>query len=145
MSRSGSLRRAVGASVGLLVAGAAVGAALAVAVLAVWARVVDGRGRFPYLWEAFPLAGIIGAVLGGVLLPVAAWTILRHVSFGRIVAETTVGTLLGAMVAIVGGGDPLDVPAGALAGFLLAALQLRLRRPRTLKAGKDIEREPGAA
>ena len=131
MSRSGSLRRAAGASVGLLIAGAAVGAALAVGVLAVWGRVLDGPGGFPYVWDAFELAGVIGAALGGVLLPLAAWTILPHVSFGRIVAETTVGSLLGAVAAIVAGVDPLVVPLGALAGFGIAVLQLRLRNCRT--------------
>lgn len=131
MSRSGRLLRAAGASVGLLLAGAAVGAALAVGVLAVWGRVVDGPGGFPYVWDAFELAGVIGAALGGVLLPLVAWTVLPHVSFGRIVAETTIGSLLGAVVAIVAGSDPLEVPVSALAGFGIAVLQLRLRNRRT--------------
>jgi hypothetical protein len=137
MYRNGSLRRAAGASVGLLLTGAAVGAALAVGVLAVWGRVLDGPGGFPYVWDAFELAGVIGAALGGVLLPLTAWTILPHVSFGRIVAETSVGALLGAVAAIVADTDPLSVPLGALAGFGIAVLQLRLRRPRKLQSGQD--------
>jgi hypothetical protein len=134
----------VGASVtaGLLLTGAAVGAALAAGILAVVGLVVDGPGGFPYIRAAFGLAAAFGALIGGVGLPVVAWGWLRHVALGRVVLETGIGTVLGGLIGFVGSGlRPLPGAAGALAGFLLAAVQLRVRRPPSRPPARPPQRE----
>ena len=108
------VQRAVGASIGLLLTGALVGAGVGVGVLAVWGLLADGRGGFPYVWFAFEFAATVGAVLGGILLPLVTWTVLPHVAFGRILVETAVGTVAGAAFAILVAGfaNPLAAVLG---------------------------------
>ena len=126
------VQRAVSASVGLLVTGALLGAGVGVGVLEVWGLMVDGPGGFPYVWFAFEYAAEVGAVLGGVLLPLVTWTILPNVAFGRIFVETTIGTAAGAALAILDGGlaNPFVAVLGGAIGFLVTVIQLKLRRPR---------------
>ena len=123
-------RRTFESSVGLLLIGATVGAVLAVGVLAVWGLAADGPGGFPYVLDAFEIAGLLGAALGAVMLPLISLTLLPGVSSGRIVIETALGSVLGAVVAIVAGADPLEVPLAAAAGFGIATLRLRRRQAR---------------
>jgi hypothetical protein len=79
-----------------------------------------------------------GAVVGAVLAPVAAWTLMRHVPIWRAIAETAIGTVVGAGVGMLL--EPQfhnwmsPIPLGVL-GFVLAAVRLRLtRRARTESA-----------
>lgn len=126
------VRRASAVSLGLLVTGAVTGAAVGVGVLEVWGVLADGPGGFPYVWFAFEFAAVAGALLGGVLLPLISWTVLRHVSFGRILGETSVGTVIGAALAILsdGMGNPFVAVAGGLLGFAASVVRMRLRHPR---------------
>jgi hypothetical protein len=127
----------------LLVVGAAVGAGIAVAVLAVWGRLADGPGGFPYAWFAFEFAAVAGAVLGGVLLPLVTWTVLPHVSFARILAETIIGTVAGAVLGILSDAmaDPFAGIVGGFLGFIASVIQLRVRRPRTVRLGASATDE----
>ena len=120
----------MGASIGLLLTGALIGAGVGVGVLAVWGLLADGPGGFPYVWFAFEFAATVGAVLGGILLPLVTWTVLPHVAFGRILVETAVGTVAGAAFAILveGFANPLAAVLGGGVGFLASVVQLRLRR-----------------
>ena len=131
MSRS-QVPRAVGASAGLAVAGALVGAVLGVGVLAVWGLLLDGPGGFPYVWFAFEFAAVVGALLGGLLLPLVTWTVLPHVAVGRILAERGAGTAAGAAIAILigDGGNPLVVALGGVLGFVATVVQLKVRQRR---------------
>ena len=124
------LPRVTAVTAGLLLTGALVGAALAVGVLGIVGLVVDGPGGYPYIWGAYGLAAAFGAFIGGVGLPLVAWGWLRHVALGRVVFETGIGTMLGGLVGMLASGlRPLPSLLGALAGFLVAAIQLRVRRP----------------
>jgi hypothetical protein len=77
-------------------------------------------------------SAVFGGVLGLVLAPLAAWTLMRHVPIWRAIAETALGTTIGAVAGFAlsaAAHAGLILPIGlALAGFLVAALRLRLSR-----------------
>lgn len=86
--------------------------------------------------KAFVLGVVFGGPLGAVAAPVVAWLLLRHVSLGRAIGVTALGTVLGGIVAarLVGAfglseAAMLVAIPGALLGFLGSALWLRLRTP----------------
>jgi hypothetical protein len=120
--------RIAAVTAGLLAGGALAGAVAAAVALAV-ALAVTGEARD---LGAGPLlfAATLGALFGGVLLPVTAWLFLRRVPIGLAVLGTVVGTIVGGVVGwtVHLGGDAINSGVwGALAGFALAALLLRLR------------------
>ena len=55
------------------------------------------QGGTVHLEAAVAGAGF-GAVTGGVLAPIAAWTLMRFVPIGRAIGGTALGTTLGAVV-----------------------------------------------
>ena len=72
-------------------------------------------------------------LLGLVLAPLAAWTLMRHVPLWRALGETALGTALGGIAGylIPAQSWPFPFPfvpplLFALLGFVLAALRLRL-------------------
>ena len=94
------------------------------------------------------LAAALGCgVLGLVLAPLAAWTLMRHVPLWRALGETALGTALGGIAGYLVPADawPFPFPFGpplllALVGFILAALRLRLtHRVKAPLAGADVE------
>lgn len=124
------LPRITAVAAGLLLTGMIVGGALAAGILGVVGLLVDGAGGFPHVWGAYGLAAALGAFVGGVGLPLVAWGFLRHVALGRVVLETGIGTVLGGTIGLLASGlRPVPAAAGALAGFVIAALVLRWRRP----------------
>lgn len=124
------LPRITAVAAALLLAGMVVGGALAAAILAIAGLLVDGPGGFPHVWEAYGLAAALGAFVGGVGLPLVAWGFLRHVALGRVMLETGIGTVVGGTIGLLASGlRPVPAAAGALAGFVLAAVVLRWRRP----------------
>lgn len=134
------VQRAIGASLGLVVFGALAGAGVGVGVLAVWGLLADGIGGFPYVWFAFEFAAAVGALLGGILLPFVTWAVLPHVAFYRIIAEASLGTAVGAALAIVttGAANPLTAASGGALGFLASIAQLRLRHPRAAQRDAPV-------
>jgi hypothetical protein len=87
----------------------------------IWVTAAEGfqAGPVPLL---LGFAGILGAVLGAVILPVAGFTLLRYVPLGRALAETIVATALGGAIGVqLLGAWWL---AGPLAGFGVAATRL---------------------
>lgn len=117
-------------TLGLSATGAVVGAALgALALLTM--LLAGGVGNDIDAWGGpLGVAAALGAMLGALLAPIAAWTLMRHVPLWRAIAETALGTVLG-----VGAGYLLGPRLGreapweflfALAGFALAAIRLRL-------------------
>ena len=129
---SGRFSRIVQVTTGLSILGALVGGTLGPLLLAlVLVRLShsgDGLGE-PLLYAA-----AFGAATGAVLAPVAGWTLMRHVPIWRAIAETALGTVVGAGIGLIF--QPMhDVawlsPAYlGLAGFALAAVRLRLARRR---------------
>jgi hypothetical protein len=109
-----------------------------VCLLAVLGLVVDGLGGFPYVVQAYAIAGSIGGVLGGVLVPLSAWTLLRRVPFGLVFAGLSAGTAMGGTLGLLLSGiNPIMAVAGAVGGYLLSAafLYWRSRRARPHQSG----------
>lgn len=123
--------RAVGVTAALCLAGGAVGAFLGACLLAILGLVVDGPGGFPYVVQAYVMAGGIGGVLGGVLVPLSAWTLLRRVPFGLVFAGLSAGTAAGGTLGLLLSGiNPIMAVAGAVGGYLLSAAFLYSRSQR---------------
>jgi hypothetical protein len=136
------LGRIIAVTVGLSVAGAIFGALAAVMGLVVL-TVLSGGGA-PMLDMAV-IPAILGASLGAVGAPAIAWLLLRYVPLGKAIAWSTVGTAAGGVVGwllatVLDRASPgIDTAVGsqvrgailgAIAGFLAAALILRLRAAR---------------
>jgi hypothetical protein len=121
--------------------GAVVGAALG--ALALWGLSIAIRN--PRSVELIGAAAGFGGVLGLVLAPVAAWTLMRHVPLWRAILETAVGTALGVAAGWVLGprlGYAALWPIGlGLVGFAVAAIRLRLTHRGTVQVG-DADRLP---
>jgi hypothetical protein len=91
------------------------------------------------------LAGTeFGAAMGGVLAPLAAWTLMRRVPIWRALTETALGTVLGCGVGLIF--QPLrdtawlSPPLLGIAGFILAAIRLRFRvRTAVPRAAFDVQ------
>lgn len=113
---------------GLLVAGAVAGAIAADVALLI-AAALDGNGPELIGLEPMLFVGSVGALLGGVLLPITAWLFLRRVPIGLAVLGTLLGTVVGGALGwILFSGDQIRGGlGGAFAGFALSALLLRLR------------------
>ena len=108
-------------ALGLIPAGAMAGAVAGALGAMIWVTAAEGfqAGPVPLL---LGFAGILGAVLGAVILPVAGFTLLRYVPLGRALAETIVATALGGAIGVqLLGAWWL---AGPLAGFGVAATRL---------------------
>lgn len=138
--------RALGVTAALCVTGGLAGAVLGVCLLAILSLAVDGRGGFPYVVQAYALAAAVGGVLGGVLVPLSAWTLLRRVPFGLVFAGASAGTAAGGTLGLLLSGlDPLMAVAGAVGGYLLSAAYLyrRSRRAASLPAADPDGRFPG--
>ena len=118
-------------TVGLLAAGAVLGALAAAAALAI-ALAASGEpvGLVSHTdREMMSIVAILGALFGGVLLPATAWLFLRRVPLGLALLGTLIGTIVGGALGWVVG-LPDEVQGGlfgAFAGFACAALLLRLR------------------
>jgi hypothetical protein len=125
-------RRIVSVTLALSGIGAVVGAVLGVLSLAAVYIAVRGWRTVGGLAEPFAFAAVFGGVLGFVLAPIAAWTLMRHVPLWRAIAETAVGTIVGfgagwLLVLGVDKPSPLIHPLVlALVGFVAAAIRLRL-------------------
>jgi hypothetical protein len=121
--------RIVAVTVGLLAAGAVAGAVAADAALFL-ASALDGGGVALNDWEPLLVVAAIGALFGGVLLPITAWLFLRRVPLGLALLGTVVGTIVGGALGWIvrlGSNEIQGGVMGAFAGFAVAALLLRLR------------------
>lgn len=142
-----SSARALVVTAALCLAGGVAGAGLGVCLLAILSLVVDGPGGFPYVVQAYAVAGAVGGVLGGVLVPVSAWTLLRRVPLGLVFAGASAGTAAGGTLGLLLSGlDPLVAVAGAVGGYLLSAAILygRSRRAQSPPATAHAPELPGS-
>ena len=108
-------------ALGLIPAGAVAGALAGALGAMIWAAAAEGLHAAP-IPLLLGVAGILGGILGAVILPVAGFTLLRHVPLGRALAETIVATALGGAVGVQLLGAWWLV--GPLAGFGVAATRL---------------------
>jgi hypothetical protein len=101
--------------------------ALSLILLGEWRAAVDlGFWKF---------AGALGAMIGGVAAPLCAWLFMRHVPLGRMIAQTTLATIVFGGVGFAMHFNPLTA---ASAGFLAAAARLAIVTPRRrLPPGTD--------
>ena len=119
-------------TLGLIPTGAVAGALAGALGVTIWMSVIEGirAALDPQLWAG---AGIVGAALGAVLLPIAGFTVLRYMPLGRALAETILGTALGGALGVQFLGQGWLV--GALVGFGVAAVRLRALAKRARTAG----------
>ena len=136
-------------TLGLAVTGAVFGALAGVVAFALGLLISQGFLR-PGDLDALPFAGGFGAIIGAIAAPAAGWLLLRRVPLGRAVAWSVLGAVTGAVAGwVLGGGfdagtngvrsfgDPfVNAVAGALLGFLIAAVVLRRRAGRDARAIK---------
>jgi hypothetical protein len=120
---------------GLMATGAIMGAVCAMIALAV---VFVSRGATPDLFSLEMRVGAaVGAGIGAVGAPLVAFVLLRQAPLGRALLETALGAILGG---IAGAFIPVVNPVyGAIAGFLLAALFLRVRTGRRSKSRAPVD------
>ena len=114
--------RVVAITAGLVVVGAVTGAAVGVLV-AILSLPFDAASIFGVAALLVSGAGV-GGVMGMVLAPATAWLFLRHVPIGRAIAQTALGTVLGALIGLLTGGPSASVIL-AFTGFGTVALWLR--------------------
>jgi hypothetical protein len=131
-------QRVAAAVGGLVVAGAVMGAVAGAIVALVFDLFLAG---VPSLIDSLLVArfgAALGALLGAVLLPLTSFTVLRHAALWRVVAEPTVGAVVGGavgaalmLIPVLGRFDLFlgTVALGTL-GFAGAAARLALRSRR---------------
>lgn len=125
-----------GVTTGLVLAGASSGAVLGCALLWVLGVAVDGFGGFPHARSAYLLAALAGAPLGGLGIPLLAWSVLRDVPFISIVAGTMLGAVAGGTAGLLASGLNTNVAlAGTVLGFAAGAVALRLKAGRRRTGG----------
>jgi hypothetical protein len=78
---------------------------------------------------AFFIGAVFGGVMGAILAPIAAWTLMRQVPIWRAITDTAIGTVIGAVVGLLFQPQHdtawLSPPLLAIGGFALAAIRLR--------------------
>jgi MFS family permease len=121
------VRRILAVTAGLAAAGAVVGGMLG-GVLASLLELID---RFAS-WNptVFLVGAEFGAIVGFVLAPIAAWTLMRRVPLWRAITETAIGTTVGAGIGLLLQPGFRIIALSPLllgvVGFAAAALRLRL-------------------
>ena len=139
------LRRILAVTAGLSITGFILGAALG--ALLFGAASMIAAGFAPDLALPVLRAALGCGILGLVLAPLAAWTLMRHVPLWRALGETALGTALGGIAGYLVPPDSWPFPFPfvppllfALLGFVLAALRLRItHRVKAPAAPVDVE------
>ena len=139
------LRRIIAVTAGLSVVGFVLGAILG--GLLFGAANIIVAGVRPTLALPVLSAALGCGVLGLVLAPLAAWTLMRHVPLWRALGETALGTALGGILGnlVPAQSWPFPFPFVpplllALVGFVVAALRLRLtHRVKAPSPAVDVE------
>jgi len=129
-----SIPRILAVTAGLIVAGIVAGAVAAGCALAL-SLVLLGEWRAAVDVGFWKIAGLVGAMIGGVAAPLTAWLFMRHVPLGQMIAQTTLATIV---FGGVGFAIHLNPFIAAPAGFLAAAARLAIVTPRRrLSSGAD--------
>lgn len=139
------LRRILAVTAGLSVTGFVLGAVLGGLLFFAADFIAAGVGpgySLPVLRAALG-CGLLGLVLA----PLAAWTLMRHVPLWRALGETALGTALGGIAGYLIPPESWPFPFPfvppllfALLGFVLAALRLRLtHRVKAAPAAVDLD------
>jgi hypothetical protein len=124
------VRRILIVTVGLMATGALVGAILGALSLWLATAIRAGVVNVSYPSEILGAGALAGALMGSVLAPITAWSLMRFVPLWRAIGESALATVTGAIVGTLAGpaiGQGLvSSIVGGLLGFLLAAVHLRI-------------------
>jgi hypothetical protein len=131
--------RIVTLTLGLSAAGAIVGAS-AGALALLLALMLSGMPVAISDLFVFAIPASVGAFLGALLTPIAAWMLLRRVPLGRAFMGLAAGTIVGGVLAwfSLSSWDSIEgAVLGAVVGFVVAAVGLRwiVGREDSLPAG----------
>lgn len=132
----GRARRILAVTAGLVAFGAAAGA-IAGALVAVLAITLSLGPREALETDLVGFGAMLGAPLGGVLLPASGWLLMRRVPVGRAMLGTMLGTIAGGLT---GWFVPLHINGfyrtlfGGFVGFAVAVIALRQLASRSASA-----------
>jgi hypothetical protein len=122
-------------TLGLSATGAVVGAVLGALALAAALLATDAWMHVDGVGAPLAVGSIFGGLLGSVLAPIAAWTLMRHVPLWRAIVETALGTAIGVAVGYLFGPDaPVYELLFGVVGFTVAAIRLRLTHRGTARS-----------
>ena len=107
----------------IMVLGAVCGALIGAVLVNVITAISPGGLRPRDIPTFAVMGGVFGAAIGAIFAPLIGWTLLRTVPLGRAIVVTGIGTVVGMGV---GHWAPAREIPGALAGFVVAAVGLRL-------------------
>ena len=119
-------RRVAGVSVALAGTGAFLGAGLSAGLAAVAGLALRAAGVVLPGGSILTAAGL-GAVLGAVLTPMTALSLLRKVALGKALLLTVLGMSVGVAGGQLASGQPAIAAAAGAVAFFLVALALRVR------------------
>jgi hypothetical protein len=119
-------RRVAGVSVALAGTGAFLGAGLSAGLAAVAGIALRSAGVVLPGGSILTVAGL-GAVLGAVLTPMTALSLLRQVALGKALLFTMLGMAAGVAAGELATGQTLMAAAAGAGAFFLVALALRVR------------------
>lgn len=121
-----SARRAAQGTLTLAAVGAFVGGSIGTIMLAAFQ--VNAPGGLSWVDVPFSLmfGGGFGAAAGAVGAPIVGWALLRHVTVGRAILWTGIGTLAGALATrYTGGYLTLNSCIGFICGAILCRVSSR--------------------
>ena len=126
-------RRVAGVSIALAGTGAVLGAGLSAGLVALAGLALRAGGVVVPGGSVLMTAGT-GAVLGAVLTPMTALSLLRNVALGKALLFTLLGMSVGVGAGEIASGQTLVAAGAGFGAFLLTAVILRLLAGR--KRGK---------
>ena len=115
--------RAVIATLTLSVVGALAGAVVGISLLPIVVVRLASADASQLAADASGVVAAIGAVCGGVALPLSTWVLLRAAPVSHVLGWLTVGTVVGGLVASVF--HPFLALYGAVVGCIVGAVSLR--------------------
>ena len=131
-------RRVAGVSIALAGTGAVLGAGLSAGLVALAGLALRAGGVVVPGGSVLVTAGT-GAVLGAVLTPMTALSLLRQVALGKALLFTLLGMSVGVGAGEIASGQTLVAAGAGIGAFLLTALLLRLQAGVRRRKTKEVK------
>lgn len=125
--------RVIGATLGLIAAGALFGGVAASIAVVFWGMAIFG-GTFDAVPAAMGFAFSTGAILGSFMGPLVAWGLLRRVPLGKAVLGATIGACVGGALTAFFPFPATHPLIGGAVGMLGSAVIMRARFAKKAKA-----------